>query len=923
LERVEPASPPAGAGVAPFLRAGAPAKATREPAPSEAKGSALQVDAGAEAGPLTASPIGTANLLGKKVSHYRVLEIVGGGGMGVVYKAEDIKLGRTVALKLLPEELANDRAALERFEQEARAASALNHPNICTVYEFAEHEGQPFIAMEFLEGRTLRERIAGRRAGVPPAVAGASRPSLAEQLRGQDAPATVGETPALRQPLQIGELLDVAIQIADGLEAAHQKGIIHRDIKPPNIFITNRGEAKILDFGLAKLEQQMLRFAQHDNTGDVTLSASEGSALPQGSGPGSLVPDPHLTQTGVALGTAAYMSPEQARGEKVDARTDLFSFGLVLYEMATGQQAFNGQTAAVLRDAILNRTPVPVRDLNPELPLKLVETIDRALRKDREARFQSASEMRADLKAVRTSLVPARLPTDAAAEGIGHPRGAPLRWATAGALALLLIAGAFFWLTRRQAASSGAGAAISTIRSIAVLPLQNLSGDPAQEYFSDGMTDALITDLAQIGSIRVISRTSSMQYKQTKKSLPEIARELNVDGIVEGTVQRSGDHVRITAQLIHGPSDKHLWANSYERDVEDVFALERDLTQEIAGQIRARLTTEKPAQVAQPRPVSSKALEAYLQGNYHLWKYSRNTGDEEKRAAAKYFQQAIDAEPDFASAYIGLARAYEDLELGSSEDVAIARRAATRALELDPTSSDVHDTLGDFKWTPDLDWRGAEAEFRQAIALSPNNAWAHTELCNLLNWIGRVDEGFEHCQIAQQLSPGTDASWMAYALYYRRDYDAAIATAQMMSRRDPDDGFFHMCLYEAYMKKGMCKESIEEFEKAERLWGMAEGAPRVRRAFATSGCSGAIRQWAQEIERLQTAKRAFYPDNLARLYTILGDKDHAFYWLEQGYEHREMASEDNIGDLKGDPIFDPLRSDPRYKDLLRRIGLPP
>ncbi len=356
------------------------------------------------------SAAGLANLTGKKVSHYRVLEVLGGGGMGVVYRAEDIKLGRRVAMKFLPEELASDPVALERFEREARAASALEHPNICPIYEFGEHEGQPFIVMQLLEGQTLRELLENTK-NEKRKTKNARDPNFefrVSNFGSQD-----------RGNLQVDTLLDLAIQIADGLDAAHQKGIIHRDIKPANIFITHRGEAKILDFGLAKLEQQMLRgvyreplraaqgdstgseSAQHDNTGDVTLSVSEGSALPQGSGPRCHVPDPHLTLTGVALGTAAYMSPEQVRGEKLDARTDLFSFGLVLYEMATRQQAFAAQTAAVVYDAILHRTPIPVPELNPELPPKLEEIINKAVEKNRELRYQSASGMRAHLKGLK------------------------------------------------------------------------------------------------------------------------------------------------------------------------------------------------------------------------------------------------------------------------------------------------------------------------------------------------------------------------------------------------------------------------------------------------------------------------------------------------------------------------------------------
>jgi len=462
---------------------------------------------------------------------------------------------------------------------------------------------------------------------------------------------------------------------------------------------------------------------------------------------------------------------------------------------------------------------------------------------------------------------------------------------------------------------------VPTIHSLAVLPLQNLSNDPAQEYFSDGMTDALITDLAQIGSLKVISRTSTMNYKKTSKPLPEIARELNVDGIVEGTVQRSGDRVRITAQLIYGPSDKHVWADSYEGDIRDMFALERDVTQDIANQIQARLTTPKQGSPAQPRPVDPKVLEAYLQGHYHLRRYGEGSGQEEQKKAAQCFQQAIDADPNFAPAYNGLSLAHQQLLRGSSEDAAIARRAAERAVELDPNYSEARATLAFIKWQPDLDWQGAEKEFKRAIALNSNNAGAHYVFGLLLIVMGRGEEGLRECKIAQQLDPNSDNS--SLALYQARDYDGSIAILPMMLQKDPNNGFLHCFLFSDYSKKGMYKEAIEELAQCFSLFGSPKGAANMRHAFSVSGYRGAIRQWATEVEHLQATKQGFFPGNLARAYTILGDKDRAFYWLEQAYEHREMVSaDDGVFFLKSEPVYDPIRSDPRFKDLLRRVGLP-
>jgi TolB-like protein/DNA-binding winged helix-turn-helix (wHTH) protein len=464
---------------------------------------------------------------------------------------------------------------------------------------------------------------------------------------------------------------------------------------------------------------------------------------------------------------------------------------------------------------------------------------------------------------------------------------------------------------------------VPQIRSIAVLPLQNLSSDATQEYFADGMTDALITDLAQIGSLKVISRTSTMRYKKTDKSLSEIARELNVDGIVEGTVQRSGDRVRITAQLIYAPSDRHVWANSYERDVHDILALERDVTGDIARQIQARLTTQKQPPTAEPQVTNLKALEAYLQGNYHLNGYGEGSGDEEKRKAAEYFQQAIETDPNFAAAYVGLAKAHSDLLWPSSGDAEIVRRSLARTLELDPSSSDARLALGDSKWN-NWDWSGAEEEYRRAIAFSPNNAHAHSRLCWFLFGVGRGEEGFRECQTAQELDPGQDH--LAEALYWRGDYDHAMLLRQMMLQRDPDNGYEHDGLYKYYAVKGMQEKSLQELEKVFSLFGMPQAAARIQHVSEVSGYFVGFRQAAKEVEDLQSAQQAYAPVNLAIIYTILGDKDRAFYWLEEAYKHHDthrLSTDMGLEQLRIDPLFKPLRSDSRYIDLLRRIGLPP
>jgi TolB-like protein/DNA-binding winged helix-turn-helix (wHTH) protein/tetratricopeptide (TPR) repeat protein len=495
--------------------------------------------------------------------------------------------------------------------------------------------------------------------------------------------------------------------------------------------------------------------------------------------------------------------------------------------------------------------------------------------------------------------------------------GVALGVAGAGLLLALLgyLPAKFRWIR------SGTSAA-PQIRSIAVLPLQNLSRDPEQEYFSDGMTDALITDLAQISSLKVISRTSSMQYKETKKSLPEIAHELHVDGIVEGTVQRSGDRVRITAQLVQGTSDKHLWANSYERDLRDVFAIEKDVTADIAHQIQAQLGNSNQVRPAPPRPVNPKALEAYLQGNYYLNNYAKGAADEEKKKAAEYFQQAIDADPAFTAAYIGLANTHRDLMWPSSQDVEIEMRATEKALALDPNYSDAHFTLANIElWH--WDYSGAEEESRRAIALSPSNAKAHELLGSVFFSMGRGEEGMRECETAQALDPA--GNHLAEAFYSAGEYDRAIEITQAMLPGDPNDGFLHEGLWRYYAAKGQYKEAAAELVQVSALFGYPESAGRIRYAMDISGPRTALRAAAEEMERLVAAKRAYPLMNVAGLYAILGDKDRAFYWMEEAYKNQDRlwnATDLALWSLNQERIFDPLRSDPRFKDLLHRVGLP-
>lgn len=464
-------------------------------------------------------------------------------------------------------------------------------------------------------------------------------------------------------------------------------------------------------------------------------------------------------------------------------------------------------------------------------------------------------------------------------------------------------------------------AAIPQIRSVAVLPFQNLSLDPAQEYFSDGVTDALITQLAQIGSVKVISRTSIMRYKKTERSLPEIARELGVDGIVEGAVQRAGDRVRITAQLIYGPSDRHLWAYSYERDMRDVFNLERAIADDIGHQVQARITAGNSHEVAKPLPVNLDALDAYLQGNSHLAKADAGPRDEELRKAAQYFQRAINADPTFAPAYIGMAEAHHNLWSPSNEDFGLMRAFAEKALELAPDSSDAHEAMGTAKFE-NWDWMGAEEEYRRALALNPNNAAAHEQLGDTLEIFGRVDEAWKEYQVAQELDPNQDH--LSDALYLRGQYDRAIELLRRMAERRPDDGTVHWKLSQNYLQKHLYREWVQQIGQTLTIFGFPAAASRVERSLRSYGYVEALRQWSTELQQLARNQQSYFPGILGEVYAAMGDKDKAFYWLEQGCEHRHMAISDPVLEfVRVDPAFAPLRSDPRFKDVLRCMRLWP
>ncbi|HEY0703902.1 MAG TPA: protein kinase [Candidatus Acidoferrales bacterium] len=791
-------------------------------------------------------------MIGQTISHYRIVERLGAGGMGIVYKAEDSRLDRAVALKFLPEEMAQEPQALERFRREARAASALNHSGICTIYDIGEQDGRAFIVMEFLDGKTLRHHIAG-------------------------------------QALPVAEIVKLGMQLADALDAAHAEGIIHRDIKPANIFVTRRGQAKILDFGLAKLAPKVIAGSDSDSGSIGTDSTS---------------------LVGIISGTPSYMSPEQIRGDTLDPLTDIFSFGVVLYEMATGRQAFGAGTGGAIIEAVLTRSPAPARSVNPEIPVELEDIITKALHKNKDQRYQHAAEIYADLQkidrgsdsgwrtAARDTVSIPKPPTnDADLSGPHSARNPSTQTGT----------------IRRERVAK-------VIDSLAVLPFDNASHDPETEYLSDGIAGSLINILATVPKLRVMAQSTVFRYKGRGMDPQAVGRELNVRAVLTGRMMQSGGSLRIGTELVDVATGSRLWGAQYDRQPGDIFAIQDEISTEISENLKLKLTRAEKKRLTKRQTHDAAAYGLYLKGRHHWNRWT----EEGFYKAIEFFRQAIDQDPGYALAYAGVADSYVLLGwnayLPPKDAFPKAKTAATRAAQLEPDLCEAHTSMAAVLWLHDWDWPQAQSEFERSIVLNPTYPTANHWYAEYLMTMGRHEEALAKMKNSQELDPLSLIISVAigWTYYMAHRYDEAIQQIRRTFDLDPNYPVAYWVLGVVLRKMGRYNEAIAAGEKAVATSG---GSPLMRAALAqTLGAAGRKKEAVAILDDLTTLAQKKYvaPYFFAGIHVGLGEADRALACLEAAEaEHSHWLIY-----LHMDPAMDPLRTNPSFQQLLQRIGLP-
>jgi serine/threonine protein kinase/tetratricopeptide (TPR) repeat protein len=791
-------------------------------------------------------------MIGQTISHYRIVEQLGAGGMGVVFKAQDNRLERAVALKFLPENLAQQPQALERFRREARAASALNHPGICTIYDVGEQDGRAFIAMEFIDGETLRGHIHGK-------------------------------------PLPLDEQLDLGIQIAEALDAAHAEGIIHRDIKPANIFVTKRGRAKVLDFGLAKLIPK-----------GIATAAADSPAAPSDS----------TSVLGIISGTPSYMSPEQVRGDVLDARTDIFSLGLVLYEMATGTQAFRGGTGGAIIEAVLTRPPASVCSINPHVPPRLETIIDKALRKDRGQRYQHASDILADLQRLKRASDSGSVDREPDTQSVPASPGDPLSSASnPGSRASTQPSGSF----RAPRVSK-------MISSLAVLPFENVSRDPENDYLSDGITSSLINNLATVPKLRVMARSTVFRYKGREIDPQAIGRELHVRAVLTGRMMQSGGSLRIDTELVDVATGSQIWGAQFDRKPGDIFTIQDEISHEISGKLRLQLTRAEKKRLVRRHTEDPEAYRLYLQGRHHWNRWT----EEGFYKAIGYFHQATQKDPGYALAYAGVADSYVLLGWNSylppKEAFPEGKAAALRALELAPDLGEAHTDLAAVLWLHDWQWPEAQREFQRSLELSPCYPTANHYYAEYLMTMGRHAEALSRMKKSLELDPLSLIINVAigWGYYHARQYDQAIEQLLRTVELDPNYPMTYWLLGLLYRKTARYDSAIRAGEKGVQLSG---GSPLMRAALAQSYAeAGGVKDAQQILDDLTKLAQHKYvaPQFFAGIHIGLGENDRALEYLEKSCaEHCHWLIYLHI-----DPGMDSLRGNPRFQELLRRVGLP-